>query len=526
MPTAYTHAHRYASVLAVGEAAAHAAYNNLPAWTLGMLLRYDPVAGTFFVSRSPGFRVSPFNPTTLSFLVDRATTDTEITNTVGIATDNTWRWLFLTYVRSTDILTVIRGPRAGTMVEESYQGAGVGAHDSDAASPLLFGLTSQGGITDIERAFGGYWDRKLTTAEAQEVATDLSTAVRQPVAAWFPNASNAASIPNYIIANPVLPPLAMTLTTLVAGPDTAPPPPLVQNGFRLVPGTLPLSPVIGVEYVIQGEAIDTTQGNARVTTFQAASVIFGADIGTMPDGLVVISGDTDEPMVNGLVTWTLTFANAGVAPPIVIIPVRRRARFSASPSVPQTSGALFSGSVVGTIQTLLGNTDAAYVTPVELVMRNGDGSVIGQSVVTPVAGAFTFAAVGVRLTENASFSEVNLGILGFEGQTQPILVQALQLLPSLIVASSNVPRSSSAAPVAVVQIVGPVVGGSLFLEATANGTVWSLIDFTPYVAGAVVNTPTDSFFGRVSVEGLTAVRVRRANLNVTYDSITLTVFGG
>jgi len=85
---------------------------------------------------------------------------------------------------------------------------------------------------------------------------------------------------------------------------------LVQNGFRIVPGSLPVSPVVGVPYTFQVEAIDTTQGNARVTTFNAASIVMGISV-ALPDGLVIFSGDGDEPMVNGLTSFTLTFTNAG-----------------------------------------------------------------------------------------------------------------------------------------------------------------------------------------------------------------------
>jgi hypothetical protein len=88
----------------------------------------------------------------------------------------------------------------------------------------------------------------------------------------------------------------------------------VQDDFRIVPGSLPAEPVVGTPYTFQVEAIDTTQGNARVTSFNAASVIVGISV-ALPDGLVVVSGDIDEPMVSGLATFTLTF---GVPTPTII----------------------------------------------------------------------------------------------------------------------------------------------------------------------------------------------------------------
>jgi hypothetical protein len=204
----------------------------------------------------------------------------------------------------------------------------------------------------------------------------------------------------------------------------------------------------------------------------------------------------------------------------------RKVSFSSAPVVAQSSGALFGSSVVGAVESLDDVVDTAFTGTVQLVIRSGAGSVIGNASVAAVAGVFTFAAVGVRLTENVTFDEIYLGILGYEGQTLAIPVKGLELVPSLIAAHSTVPRSATTPPVAVVQIIGPIAGGTLILEATANGTVFSPIDFTSYVGGVVANTISASFFGNVAVEGLQAVQVRKSAPGVTYGSVTLTVFGG
>jgi hypothetical protein len=299
---------------------------------------------------------------------------------------------------------------------------------------------------------------------------------------------------------------------------------LVADDFQFVAGTVPDPIVAGTPYTLEVEAIDTTQSNARVTSYSDPSVVLGVDV-AVPVGYEIVSGDLDQPMAAGLASFpSIVFAAIGGS----VLPAapQRKVVFTTSPSVPQTSGALFTGNVVGSVRSLNDAVDTEYVTPVTLIMRGGAGSVIGNATVTPVAGVFTFTAVGVRLTENTAYDDIYLGIEGFEGQTVSIPVQTLQLLPTLLAGYSEIPRTSNTPPVAVVQVVGPITGGTLQLEATANGSVWSPIDFTPYVGDVVSNSLSASFFGRVSVEGLTAVRVRKSVLNVAYSSCTLSVFGG
>ena len=301
----------------------------------------------------------------------------------------------------------------------------------------------------------------------------------------------------------------------------------VANALRFVS---PPDPIIaGTTYELQVEAIDTTLGDIRVTSF-TGNVTIGIDI-AVPVGFEISSGVLTRAAVAGLATFPgIVFAETSgpVVPPPVLPPVstNRKATFATAPSSVQVSGALFSGSVTGAIETLDDVVDTAFNGSVLLVIRSGAGSVIGNATVTAVAGLFTFAAVGVRLTENVTADDIYLGIFGYEGQTLAIPVRGLELSPDVIVQHQPVPRASSTPPVAVVQIVGPIAGGTLILEATANGTVFSPIDFTSYVGGVVSNTLSASFFGRVSVEGLQAVRVRRSSLGVTFGSVTLTVFGG
>ena len=81
--------------------------------------------------------------------------------------------------------------------------------------------------------------------------------------------------------------------------------PLVADDLRFVPGTLPDPIVEGALYTLQVEAIDTTQSNARVTTYSDPTITIGVDI-AVPSGYVISSGDVTQPMTSGLAVFPNT----------------------------------------------------------------------------------------------------------------------------------------------------------------------------------------------------------------------------
>ena len=226
MPTTYTHAHRFDATGDQGLAAANALYNNLAALSVGLLLRYDNTADGYLWSKgdsSAGLAaVSIGNDGRADFRAERAT-GAGFFRESAITVDNIWRWIFFTFNRTAVTTTRLLGPKGGTLtsVTPSDGGGGSGLVAADAAYPFTIGSNGLNpAIRNAEFAFAGFWNVQLTLAQAQAIADDLSTAL-QPIAAWKPDAGSAASIANYIIADPVLPAMTMTGTTLVGGPDSS-----------------------------------------------------------------------------------------------------------------------------------------------------------------------------------------------------------------------------------------------------------------------------------------------------------------
>lgn len=94
--------------------------------------------------------------------------------------------------------------------------------------------------------------------------------------------------------------------------DAPDPTPLVANALRFVSTPDPIVP--GTPYTLQVEAIDTTQGNARVTSFTNA-VTIGIDI-SLPVGYVIESGTLTRTAVAGLATFPgIIFSTGGGGEP-------------------------------------------------------------------------------------------------------------------------------------------------------------------------------------------------------------------
>lgn len=89
-------------------------------------------------------------------------------------------------------------------------------------------------------------------------------------------------------------------------------PPLVANELRFVSGTFPDPIVAGVVYELQVEAIDNTQGDARVTSFTGL-VELGVDP-AVPVGFEIDTGDVTQNAVLGVAVFPgIVFA--ATAPP-------------------------------------------------------------------------------------------------------------------------------------------------------------------------------------------------------------------
>jgi hypothetical protein len=215
-----------------------------------------------------------------------------------------------------------------------------------------------------------------------------------------------------------------------------------------------------------------------------------------------------------------------VIPPVIppqepLVIDTRVVRFTTVPAN-QTSNVNFTTELVGEVVNRNDVRETSYVTPVALVMQNGDGAVIGAAVVTPVAGVFTFPAnsVGVRLI-NTTSAAVRVGIRNIDGASAPIQVAVPAPAASTIVAYQRVPTGLDI----VLGITGPVAGGTLFMEASFNEVDWFAFDVTAYAGGAAANSFTAAFNGWAESNGVRAVRLRRSVVGVTFGGIVLNVAG-
>jgi IPT/TIG domain len=95
--------------------------------------------------------------------------------------------------------------------------------------------------------------------------------------------------------------------------------PLVTDTIRFVPGSVPDPIIEGTSYTLEVEAVDSTQGNARVTSYADPVITLSVDV-AVPSGYEISAGDVTQPMVAGLATFTgIVFA--AEPPPVTPPPV-------------------------------------------------------------------------------------------------------------------------------------------------------------------------------------------------------------
>jgi hypothetical protein len=224
MPTTYTKAISLAAAGSQMAAAANAAYNDLPLLTVGKLLRYDGTTGATYWSKgnsSSALYAAVALGDDGDFRVARSGS-AGFFRGPAVTANNTWRWCFWTLNRSTGAHTRIAGPKDGTMASVTVTdiNGGAGTVNSDASFPLTVGSNgSNNASRTMQVACVAVWDAVLSVAQAQAVADDLSTAAT-PVSYWIPDGSSTLSVANGISG---LPSMTLTTTTLVDGPDSAPP---------------------------------------------------------------------------------------------------------------------------------------------------------------------------------------------------------------------------------------------------------------------------------------------------------------
>jgi hypothetical protein len=307
------------------------------------------------------------------------------------------------------------------------------------------------------------------------------------------------------------------------------PTPIVANAAQLIAASVPDPIITGTPYTIQAEAIDTLNANIRDTSF-TDPITLGVDT-ALPTGFGITGGTLTQNAVAGVATFPGIIFGAALLPPTLDPFIDTTARKIIWTTVPTTIAdrTLIPSAIVGRVATLLDVTDAAFVTPVRLKLRVGNGEMSGTNIVTPVAGVFTFLAntVAVALEANQNGGIITLGIHDYQGQSNLITVTGLTVLAaSVVIQQEIVPRSSFIEPIAVIN-VQTVAGGSVLIKGTVDGVNFFLIDANAYVGGGAVNTiaAAGSFFGKVNVNGLRAIRLEKSVVGVTVASATLIVTG-
>jgi hypothetical protein len=236
MPTLFTNAVRMTAAAHKAVVAAYALINTLPVWTYWMLIRNDGTAPNTLLSKgsaSAGVWISQSIDSRVSTRVQRdGSAGSWVPWDAAFAPDNEWRWLVISHDVATGIMTQRYGPMGGTLTTGfSGTGGGSGALSSDAAFPLTIGGTaSLNGGVNTEWAFLAVSASVPSDAIAAAVVAD-PLAYGGFLGGWKPGPSHTTSVPNLVIADPVLPPLVLTGATIVAGPDEIPPDPPVFSGL-------------------------------------------------------------------------------------------------------------------------------------------------------------------------------------------------------------------------------------------------------------------------------------------------------
>jgi hypothetical protein len=224
-------------------------------------------------------------------------------------------------------------------------------------------------------------------------------------------------------------------------------PPLVANAYRLIPGTFPDSPVAGTPYTLRVEAIDTTQGNARVTTHTDSAVTLGEDV-AFPNLYEIVSGTVTRAMILAG-AGTLDFPSivfgaipTQLTPPSLAAGSATDTSTQRSVPITVTPGSGWPGGVTTQLQTRRGSTAFANT---------------GSPVTT--SGTLTFAR------ESAAYTVDVRGIASVAGGvpadsapsavltiTVPALAPAALAAPSLV---AGVPVDTSTQRTVVVTVTGP-----------------------------------------------------------------------
>lgn len=381
-----------------------------------------------------------------------------------------------------------------------------------AAAPTISSISPTSGPIGTEVTFTG---TNHTGATALRVNGTLLTGItvlsptqsRGTIAAGTTSGATSITTPGGTASGP-----NFTVTTVP-----------VADSLRWV--TVPDPIIAGTPYTLEVEAFDSLL-NVRATSF-TGNITIGIDI-AVPVGYEIVSGVLTRTAVAGLATFPSIVFGAVTTPPPgpdPVIDTTRRINFTSAALGPQTEFVAISSAITANIVNLLGATDTAYVTPVQVVIKAGAARLRGTTLITPVAGVVTIPAntISLELDEGVVATGVQLGIDEMAGVTPMFSVSVPVPAATIDIDEKRVPEGDA---LAVVQLAGPITGGNIQFQGQLTNGVWQPVDLTPYVTGAAANTFTAAFFGRANVTGMMRVRLIKSVPTVAFGSATLNVVQG
>lgn len=215
--TTYTNAMRFDSIGDIAEAAAHAAYADLTAFTVAVLVRWDGVSGTgAIVSKGAGWSYNNAS-TTLGDFSGACATNSAFKRDSTIATDNSWVWLFFGWDRAARQVTRAIGPMGGTIADIGAHlqadGGSAGAPTTEGAGLRLGNSALVGaGAYNMEVRFLGIASGIMSLANMQALSADAVGQASLVIDYWKPGASDTTQVPS---GKGVLPALVYSGATLV-----------------------------------------------------------------------------------------------------------------------------------------------------------------------------------------------------------------------------------------------------------------------------------------------------------------------
>jgi hypothetical protein len=459
MPTpSFSKAVRHTAGAHRGVVAAHAAINNMPTFSVIELLNFDGT--TFGTLWSKGdvssgkilFYTGLDNRITLR--VARAGAPDFYQPYDDAQVTGSWHWLMTGYDFATGIRTVYTAPKGGAAVlRGTWAGGGSGALSDDSGFDFVVGgHGSTNSARNIDRAFTGVVDGVPTLSQFQAIIDDVLEASWEGF--WKPEPGMTTSIPNGVIADPVLPPMVLTGATIVNGPD--PLAPAVFDGIEVVsnPNTEPITTFPHLLDPIVLRPIDQ-YGAPWTGTVPADGVIPANHCSAAAIGLpYVLGGTTVVALSGGVWTFSSLMALEAAGPETLAAPTL-------------TAGAVSLSGSTATVPFTAVSSGAAYPsgTTVQLRTRRGSASYANQGAAFASASSRTLSFT----RESTDYDVDVVGIASASGATSSAAGAVVTItVPALTIITPGV----SAMPLRATVKLYPSTGEPV--SASGTGAIPSL----------------------------------------------------